>query len=133
MCFASFCKIRPLCKISTILLNSHCICLLSLHYKLLFNSPYQYIIGDPMHISILRRRIRNVPTNPAIPTDFYKIVTRCNSSINSDHKVEKCSGTIHVISFILQHTNDHCEVSDVVRLYCPNLDRKTRGKSLGNC
>jgi hypothetical protein len=52
-----------------------------------------------------------MPVNPAIPTHLYKIVTRCESNTTSEYEIEKCSGTIRVISFILRHTKEHCKVS----------------------
>ncbi|XP_046845830.1 venom phosphodiesterase 2-like [Xenia sp. Carnegie-2017] len=56
-----------------------------------------------------KRRLGNLTANPAIPTHFYKIVTRCDTNIRSDYEFKECRGTIYVISFILKHRGDYCK------------------------
>ncbi|CAB3996662.1 Ectonucleotide pyrophosphatase phosphodiesterase family member 3 [Paramuricea clavata] len=68
-----------------------------------------------------KRRTHNMPVNPVIPTHLYKIVTRCESNTTSEYEIEKCSGTIRVISFILRHTKEHCKFRSYDKLILQNV------------
>ncbi|XP_028404712.1 venom phosphodiesterase 2-like [Dendronephthya gigantea] len=68
-----------------------------------------------------KRRTHTSAQNPAIPTHFYKIVTRCDTNTTAEYDIEKCSGTLRVISFILQHRNESCQFQSYNKIILQNV------------
>ncbi|EDO27521.1 predicted protein [Nematostella vectensis] len=67
--------------------------------------------GNRDHDNNITRWIKDDrPNTVAIPTHFYKIITRCNVNKTSLYEVPGCSGRLEVISFILPHRSEyHCQ------------------------
>ena len=56
--------------------------------------------------------LKDTPGTVAIPTHFYKIITRCDESKPPFYEVPDCRGRLDVISFILPHVHrGRCKVS----------------------
>ena len=49
--------------------------------------------------------LHNVKGTVAIPTHYYKIVTRCLTNEKPYHQVRDCNGRLDVISIILPHVD----------------------------
>ncbi|XP_048584755.1 venom phosphodiesterase isoform X2 [Nematostella vectensis] len=67
--------------------------------------------GNRDHDNNITRWIKDDrPNTVAVPTHFYKIITRCNVNKTSLYEVPGCSGRLEVISFILPHRSEyHCQ------------------------
>lgn len=58
--------------------------------------------------------LKNTTGTVAIPTHFYKIITRCDGSKTPYYETPNCQGRLDVISFILPHSaKSICKVSSV--------------------
>lgn len=44
--------------------------------------------------------------SPAIPTHFYKIVTRCNTTVKASQSVNGCRGKLESLAFVFPHTQE---------------------------
>ena len=52
---------------------------------------------------LFQRWLKNDTSSVAIPTHYYKIIMRCDTSKKPYYKVPGCEGRLDVISFVLPH------------------------------